>query len=195
MEITQTISAFPAAPNSATDTAQQFNVKANAFVAHQANIYTQEVNNWATQANAVRDDVNNIVSTIPDGHIDDITPSAINTYSSNKIESITNILSGANGDGSWSKFPDGLMICYGEIASQVSSTAIGGLFISPSGGSQAFPQDFIAIPSLTYSTIEGNAWATTNGGLTTTTTGNLRVISFSDTGTSKITWQAIGRWK
>lgn len=93
MAINQTISQFPAAPDSATDTPQEFNVKANAFVNHQSATYVGEVNQWATEANAVQADINtkkteieNIVATIPDGQINDNTPSTVNTYSSQKIE-------------------------------------------------------------------------------------------------------------
>ena len=95
MEITQTITAFPEAPNSATDTPQVFNVKANNFVDHQANTYVSEVNTWATQANTVAQQVNddkviveNISASLPAGSIDDTAPSDTKTYSSNKIESL-----------------------------------------------------------------------------------------------------------
>ena len=86
MTITQTITNFPAAPDSATDTPSVFNTKANAFVGHQSGVYVGEVNTWAAECNAVRDDINNIVATLPAGVIDDTTPSLTNTYSSNKIE-------------------------------------------------------------------------------------------------------------
>jgi len=86
MTITQTITNFPAAPDSATDTPSVFNTKANAFVGHQSGVYVGEVNTWATQANAVRDDINSIVATLPAGVIDDTTPSSTNTYSSTKID-------------------------------------------------------------------------------------------------------------
>ncbi len=64
MAIEQTISNFPDAPNSATDTPQAFNIKANNFVSHQANVYVGEVNNWATQANSVQSDINTKASQV-----------------------------------------------------------------------------------------------------------------------------------
>ena len=56
--ITQQITQFPEAPNSATDTPQEFNSKADAFVGHQAGTYVGEVNTWAGQANATKDEIN-----------------------------------------------------------------------------------------------------------------------------------------
>jgi len=109
-EISQTISAFPSPPDSATDTPQQFNTKANAFVAHQANIYTGEVNTWATQANALRTDINSIVATIPSGQIDDATPSSTNTYSSQKQEATFAKKSDPSQCTAWGFFEDGAMI-------------------------------------------------------------------------------------
>ena len=64
MAIEQIISNFPDAPNSATDTPQNFNIKANNFVSHQANVYVDEVNSWATQANSVQSDINTNASQV-----------------------------------------------------------------------------------------------------------------------------------
>jgi len=52
-KITTTITQFPTAPDSKTDSEAEFNAKADAFVAHQAGAYTPEVNAWATEANAL----------------------------------------------------------------------------------------------------------------------------------------------
>jgi len=86
--ITQTITQFPPAPDSVNDTPQEFNQKANAFVGHQSGTYVGEVNQWAIEANAVRDEINNISSNLPDGAINDAVPSDTNTFSSNKIISM-----------------------------------------------------------------------------------------------------------
>jgi len=59
-DITQTISNFPTAPDSSSDTPKEFNSKADAFVNHQAGTYVNEVNTWATQANGLRAEVNTI---------------------------------------------------------------------------------------------------------------------------------------
>jgi len=93
--ITQTISAFPSAPNSATDTPSVFNTKANAFVNHQEATYVGEVNTLATQMNTTAGELDVAVATLPDGVINDTSPSATNTYSSDKIEAmaVDNIVS------------------------------------------------------------------------------------------------------
>ena len=89
-KINQTITQFPTAPNSATDSAPVFNTKANAFVGHQAGVYVGEVNTWATEANALRDDVNNIVATIPVGTINDSVTDADKVWSSTKVSTKLN---------------------------------------------------------------------------------------------------------
>lgn len=57
MAITEIITAFPDAPNS-SDTPEDFNSKADAFVAHQADSYVGEVNTWAVQANDTQETIN-----------------------------------------------------------------------------------------------------------------------------------------
>ena len=86
--ITQSISNFPTAPDSSTDTPTEFNTKADAFVNHQSSVYVGEVNTWATQANAVRDDINNISASIPSGTIDDINISNTKVYSNSKAKEL-----------------------------------------------------------------------------------------------------------
>lgn len=66
MAVTQTISNFPDAPNSSTDTPQEFNTKADAFVNHQSGIYTPEVNTWADQVNTTATEVNTDATTATD---------------------------------------------------------------------------------------------------------------------------------
>jgi len=58
MSITTTISQFPPAPSAGSDTPEQFSNKADAFVAHQEAPYVNEVNAWATQANATAAAIN-----------------------------------------------------------------------------------------------------------------------------------------
>ena len=84
--ITQVISDFPAPPDSAVDTPSVFNIKANAFVAHQAGIYTGEVNTLSPQMNALASEVNDIVATLPEGAILDTSVALDTTFSSVKIE-------------------------------------------------------------------------------------------------------------
>jgi len=87
-KITQTITIFPPAPDSSTDSASVFNTKANNFVAHQSSTYVGEVNTWATEANLLRDEINGIVATIPNGTINDAITTATDTWSSQKIASL-----------------------------------------------------------------------------------------------------------
>ncbi len=87
--ISQTISAWPASPDSANDTPSVFNTKANAWTAHQANVYQGEITTWTTQANLLASDINNTVASLPASVVNDATPSATNTYSSNKLETMT----------------------------------------------------------------------------------------------------------
>ena len=61
MSITTVISQFPPAPDSGTDTPEEFNGKANAFVDHQSDVYVDEVNNWANEANNLAGKMNNAV--------------------------------------------------------------------------------------------------------------------------------------
>ena len=91
MAITQTITNFPTAPDSSSDTPTEFNTKADAFVNHQSANYVGEVNNWASQANALGNDmdtikteIDNIVASIPAGTIDDTKATPTNVYSAKK---------------------------------------------------------------------------------------------------------------
>lgn len=58
MAISQIITSFPPAPNAGSDTPEEFSNKADAFVAHQSDNYTPEVNQWADEANSTATDVN-----------------------------------------------------------------------------------------------------------------------------------------
>ena len=58
MAIIQNITQFPPAPDSGTDSPQEFNYKANNFVAHQSGTYVGEVNQWATEANGLSSELN-----------------------------------------------------------------------------------------------------------------------------------------
>jgi len=94
-DITQIISTFPPAPDSSTDTPTEFNSKSDAFVNHQSAVYVGEVNQWTTEANGLKGDMNqlkadidNIVASIPDGSIDDVNISPTNVFSNQKTEAI-----------------------------------------------------------------------------------------------------------
>jgi len=143
--INQNISNFPTPPDSSTDTPQQFNAKANAFVAHQANVYTGEVNTWATEANALRDDINSIVGTIPTGTIDDTAPSLTKVFSSQKTRSFA---------------PAGMLFDFAGTSAPVGALECNGQELDKT----AYPELYTAI---------GDNWNTTNG--VTTAAGKFRV--------------------
>ena len=57
LQIDETITDFPHAPNSATDNETQFNLKSDAWVGHMG-VFTPEANQWATEANALSLELN-----------------------------------------------------------------------------------------------------------------------------------------
>lgn len=56
--IIQNISAFPPAPDSVNDTPQNFSIKADTFVAHQANTFVGEANTLKNQVNTIAGEIN-----------------------------------------------------------------------------------------------------------------------------------------
>jgi len=125
--ITQKINYFPTPPNS-SQSPQDFNAKANAFVYHQAHDYVDEVNKWAGQANLLKDEINGIVAVIPTGTINDTVTATDKVWSSTKsnafyvpkssavfsnmpkIGADDIVSSGSNGNGRWIKYADGTLI-------------------------------------------------------------------------------------
>ncbi len=201
-EIVQVISPFPPAPNSATDSAPTFNVKANDFVKHQADVYTGEVNQWATEANALKTEINSIVATIPNGQIDDATPSATNTYSSNKIEADYKIINGTASGCEFVKYPDGTMIASGTTVGAGTGTTKQNVFGSSSGSTELKEADhvtgvtFISNPKVILSL---NTPDQLNAYVSYITTTQFKVSQHTKSGTifadTKINFIAIGRWK
>ena len=124
--ITQIINNFPQAPNSATDNEAQFNLKADAWVAHMAQ-YVIEVNNWATEANAFSNDVN-----VVGNEITNYVKKAGGVFTDMPKVGVDAIISsGSNANGSWIKYGDGTIIINGTRAtSAVPGTPKGALFIS-----------------------------------------------------------------
>ena len=123
MAITQKITNFPTPPNSSNDTPTEFNKHADAFVGHQAGVYTTEVNRWATQANTLKGDMNTIkadidatVATIPTGTINDNKTSTTSVWSSKKTSDMLAgaTIGGENQNGYWIKHADGTLVQYGE---------------------------------------------------------------------------------
>ena len=135
-KITQKISNFPAAPNSATDTPAVFSSKADAFVGHQAATYVTEVNTWKDQANAlatemgqIKDQVNTITSSIPTGTINDGIVSTTSVHSSKKMQDDMAHFAGAYVPKSGGNF-DSLTVG----GKHVVTTGTSGEFIKSAGG-------------------------------------------------------------
>ena len=136
--ITQKINYFPTPPNS-SQSPQDFNQKANAFVAHQANDYVNEVNAWADEANLLKDDINNIVATIPSGSIDDTVTATDKVWSSSKVDELTTVDSGVG----HIKFPDGTLICMGTVQGTTGGGATG-----------VFEVPFVSAPTVSVTVIQ-----------------------------------------
>jgi len=199
-KITQTITQFPPAPNSATDSAQTFNSKANAFVGHQSGTYVGEVNAWATQANAVRNEINGIASNIPAGSINDATKTGTSTWSSNKINALTFIDSG-NG---YVKYPDGTMMQWGIITGSATGNR-DNIFGTTAGKTYyadkdtTYPIIFVGVPPVVTVTPMANGYVDRFVG---TTSATLYIVGQANFGVTmwyktvpKVSWIAIGRWK
>lgn len=193
--ITQTITQFPPAPDSSSDSPTEFNAKADAFVNHQASSYVSEVNTWAEQANTLAGEINNIASSLPDGVINDSATSATDTWSSNKISSIQP----DEGSG-YIKFDNGTLIVYGSsaLAQDASFTHVAKVTVS-------FPISFVSEPSITMSlsyvpvTTEARERCQSVASATVSTAA-LGYYSASGTDISElfgknVSYQAIGRWK
>jgi len=182
-KINQTITQFPTAPDSATDSAPIFNTKANAFVGHQSGVYVGEVNTWATEANALRDDVNNIVATIPSGTIDDTNLGNDKVFSNQHlVDTNYGIESGAG----WTKFPDGTMICTGKDTTPTSGNLLVG-----------FAKAFVSSPTIS-ALLENNSALGGSVAIRSVTTTQWDIRTRTDVGqvlSTLVHWQAIGRWK
>lgn len=121
----------------------------------------------------------------------------------------------SNDNGTALKFPDGTMICYGELI-------IPSIKLTPQSGGFArintvqfydFPVSFISTPNITYSVSEGTTTGDNSAGViitkhpdlagsstqntTLTSPGRFSLGSFGicDYTNVKVCYQAIGRWK
>lgn len=200
-KITQKITQFPTAPNSSTDTPTEFNQKADAFVHHQSATYVQEVNQWATQANTLKDDINaiktdvtNIAGAIPAGSINDGTTATNSVWSSSKVASYNGgIESGGNDTtGRWTKFPDGTLIQYGSVQCGTVNVPYGALFISDQV-EWIFPIPFVSKPSCSGSSSHHKVGIIV--GNPSTTKVFVSNTYYEATQHFENTIMAIGRWK
>jgi len=201
--ITQKITNFPTPPDSSNDTPTEFNTKADAFVNHQGNVYTTEVNTWATQANGLKDDMNviktdidNTVASIPAGTINDTTTSTTSVWSSTKTDAevkALEVISTPHGALAWvTKFSDGMIMFY--VANWSSPATSTFNFAYPAG-------TFIETPSVNV-TIVNDSYG--YHGITQHSSSNKdkgvfvkykRSDGSTNTDAIKLNFQAIGRWK
>jgi len=194
-KINQTISNFPTAPDSSTDSAPVFNTKANAFVGHQSGVYVGEVNTWATEANALRDDVNNIVATIPVGTIDDGVVASDKVWSSQQTDKIAKKNTPVAGVTE-TIFDSGLMIITEKMSLGKTSNIAGKLYRTP-------PTTWVyqsTKPFISQPTVSGNSESANDAIITVKSEINtkclirvLHPIENTTIGTSTMT--AIGYWK
>jgi len=174
--ITQVIALLPPAPNSLTDTPSVFNTKANEWVSKLETPYTPSLNTLSTQMNVLAEEINQTVATLPSGVINDTTPSDTNTYSSNKIDTLT----GNNPSSGW----DGNSLTEQQLTDfyGVGSVTIVGAFAS----AKSYPDG-----SIVGSTDNGHFELRANGSLyvhkidssvgITTSTASGQIFSSTDT--------------
>jgi len=186
--ITQKITNFPTAPDSSNDTPTDFNTHADAFVNHQSGVYVGEVNAWATQANAVRDDINGIAGSIAVGQINNATISNTNTFSNKFIvDNNYGIISGGNASTKWTKFPDGTLMMQGNSSSDsAGNKTVFFASLFKDGTPYALTTDIISTSSQRTINV-------------TTKNHNAFIVVIKDlTGkgiNAPFNWIALGRWK
>lgn len=130
--------------------------------------------------------------------------SQTDTYSCDYVNHI--VESGSNENGSWIKWDDGTMVCYGtwSIGSfTTGGNAIGSLWYGDIKIWHSFPKTFISRPIAhldiydTRSAFTGSLWLQKNATTVETSRfGNLRVLSATNTTMNiAIDFMAIGKWK
>jgi len=198
MAITKIIRPLPDAPDSSTDSAQVFNTKANAFVSAQKNDFQPDVNAWAVEANqletdmnAIKTDIDNITGAIPAGTINDGATAIDSVWSSDKTEKEINkhdIVSGKNGNGDYTKFPDGTMMCWGT-----GKITGGGVSNKDVTLPIAFATDEYTATAVASTSRPDVVQAITI--LVNTVTQFTVYQDRSSSSDTSFRWQAIGRWK
>lgn len=155
--------------------------------------YTKYFENWedlpSTNTPIVADAMNNIENGIKD--VSDFLLSKI------QVEE-----TGSNSNGSWIKYSDGTMLCYGikQIGNVAVNNPFGVLYASNSINLGNFPQTFISAPTClkTLNSTTGlSLWITNEIQANTTYIGDIKtiaVIQGNPTNVS-VSWSAFGRWK
>jgi hypothetical protein len=106
--------------------------------------------------------------------------------------------SGSNANGSYVKYADGTMECWGISPNAVAvNTAAGGVFHSASAVVFQFAVAFANVPSIVPSTITSSgfySWAAFEGGASPSSFG-CRAVSPSNNASAYLCYIARGRWK
>jgi len=134
------------------------------------------------------------VATIPEGLIDDTTPSYINTFSSNKQNESFAVSNGTDGQSNYTKMADGTLICSSN--SIYATSADGDNLLT-------FPYPFINPPSVTTGVITSTSDSIVIAKVKEVTETQMKAgVLTNPGGTSTNVWVsstysyiAIGRWK
>lgn len=103
--------------------------------------------------------------------------------------------SGSNSNGSWVKWADGTMVCYGYFESPlIANQASGAIYIS-NPETRNFPQPFASTPVVTLSSVSSWRWVDLNLTPTTTSFSYHIMRAISSTSTGNVFYLAFGRWK
>jgi hypothetical protein len=129
--------------------------------------------------------------------------STTDTYSCNYINNI--VQSGSNANGSYVKYADGTMICYGtwNIGNVAFSSAVGAVYNVPIDLRHTFPVSFINKPVMTFSAYENVESyglflqvCPKRDSVTSQDFGSLNVMSITQVSAHlAIDYIAIGKWK
>lgn len=107
------------------------------------------------------------------------------------------IEAGSNGNGSYTKYADGTMICRGISPSSMPTNTAGGSLYYSAAVTFTFPIAFVGgVPAVGASSLTTSnyfCWVACDG-VSTMSAVALRVVSPSNTGASYISYIAIGRW-
>ena len=114
------------------------------------------------------------------------------TLNGNNVDSI--VSQGANADGHWIRYANGIQICWAQPFGLASENAVGALYRSdPKYWS--YPQAFVGDPSVSVSISSATRWADISGSPSSSSVG-IRSFSYLQGDNEQDVYvQAIGRWK
>lgn len=110
---------------------------------------------------------------------------------------------GSNGNGTYTKFADGTMICTGSLSSPLTtSSSVGAVFTNPTAVAFTFPATFVGNPphvspfaARNVDVASGLTWATASSAFVTTTSATqIFLVGHAATCTGRVSYVAQGRW-